>query len=130
MDRRSFTLALAVTLAAPATAWAGVAPLPCDVGSTGFGALRVGTPQPLAVVPNLVATVCVNGRRIDFVDFLVNDKRGGGVTYTLPMQTVDLGNGASFEIGATLNPDPFVIFSFGSVLPSGFGPLTFGDFRD
>lgn len=78
---------------------------PCS--TTGIGA-------PAGVI------VCVNGRSINIPDVSFKGKLG-----LLPTTTFDLGNGASFYVGANFNSDPFSLFTFGSIIPAGFGSVSF-----
>lgn len=65
-------------------------------------------------------TVCVNGTAVDIPAASFKGKVG-----LLPTTTFDLGGGASFYVGANFNSDPSSIFTFGSVIPGGFGPVSF-----
>lgn len=67
--------------------------------------------------------VCVDGKAIDVPGVTFDGKIG-----LLPTTTFDLGSGASFYIGANFNSDPFSIFTFGSIIPGGFGPISFDVF--
>lgn len=64
--------------------------------------------------------VCVNGQAISIPAVSFKGKVG-----LLPTTTFDLGGGASFYVGANFNSDPFSIFTFGSIIPGGFGSLSF-----
>lgn len=64
--------------------------------------------------------VCVGGRPMTIPAASFKGKLG-----ILPTTTVDLGGGASFYVSANFNSDPFSIFTFGSIIPGGFGPISF-----
>lgn len=68
-------------------------------------------------------TVCANGRQYVVPSVNVDGKFG-----ILPNTTVQLGGGASFSVGATFNSDPFANFTFGSIIPAGFGVVSFDAF--
>lgn len=101
--------AVAAALAAPTTARAQI-PFSCGFASSAVGAIQVSP----------MVQVCVNGELYSFTAF-----RQVGKLLVMPTQTVNLAPGALFTVGASYDPDPSVVFTFGSVLPAGFGPLTF-----
>lgn len=80
-----------------------------------------GGVNPAAILPYM--TVCANGKQYDIAGIRIDGKFA-----LLQPVTVVLGSGASFTVGASFNSDPFANFTFGSVIPTGFGPVTFNVF--
>lgn len=64
--------------------------------------------------------VCVN--HTDLYTFRVLED---GPISSLSFGTQSLGDGASFSVSAQMDRDPFAHFQFVSVLPSGFGPISY-----
>lgn len=119
MNRRCLTLALAATLATPTAAWAQQ--IIC--GNNTLDLSFIAAPGRLAVTPQLAlptVNVCVNGSLFPILGVV----QRGNLAF-LPTTIVNLGNGASFNVSASFDGDPFSNFTFGSVLPAGFGPLNF-----
>jgi hypothetical protein len=79
----------------------------------------------LSTVPGISATVVVNGECFDFGSQIT---LGTGDLGLLPTQTLDVGDGAAFKVSGLFDPDPTSTFTFGSILPAGFGPFTFDAF--
>lgn len=69
-------------------------------------------------VPSIL--VCAKGSPFSTPAVVVDGKLG-----LLRNTTIDLGNGGSFFIGASFDADPFVNFTFGSILPGTFGAVSF-----
>jgi hypothetical protein len=109
---RGWSVGLALLAAVPGVASAQGGPL------TPSCALAASV---VAVDPSVV--VCVNGEA-----YQIRGIVPFGKLFQLPTTVVSLGNGASFSVQATFDPDPSVNFVFGSVLPFGFGPLDFDVF--
>jgi hypothetical protein len=116
MRGRKAVLAVAVALLAPATAHAGRAT--CTSDTAPLGTLAIGT---------VTVSVCANNQLYTFP----TDAAGKAGTFGPVHQTLGFnaqGEEAYFTFNGIYNADPFVIFSFGSVLPAGFGPVTFDAF--
>ena len=112
MKRMLTAVFVAAALCAPGVARAGTAA--CPLGGVG---------HPFASSPINIVSVCANGQLFQFTGFI-----GNGKPFTLPTTTINLGNGASFTVSAAINADPFSSFTFGSIIPTGFGPFTFDAF--
>lgn len=119
MKRRCLIALFTAALVAPAVATAQI-PIPCLATAARGVMPATQAYTPLAAIGAPSVDVCVNGQYFSFTQFLTRGKE-----VLLPTQLVNLGNGASFTISATFNADPFAIFAFGSVLPGGFGPVSF-----
>jgi hypothetical protein len=111
MTRKFSSLVAAVVLAAIPAGSTAQAPPPPD------GCFRTAAAGP----GTSAVYVIVNGECRSFNDLI----QYSGKLSILPTQTVDLGNGASFTLSAAFDADPASTFTFGSVLPVGFGPFTF-----
>ncbi|MGV3708819.1 MAG: PEP-CTERM sorting domain-containing protein [Gemmatimonas sp.] len=83
--------------------------------------IRCGNEEQIGVnAESPSVTVCANGNRYDIEGVLQDGKLG-----LLRPTKIDLGNGASFNLDAAFDADPFIAFTFASILPAGFGPLSF-----
>lgn len=107
MKRWSTAVMIAATMLMPAAARAG-APT-CSSGVNPFASTKVPA-----------ISVCVNKQLFTFLTFT-----GTGKPYTLATTTRDLGIGGSFTLSAIFNNDPFVSFTFSSVVLPSFGVVSF-----
>ena len=111
VKRFSTSIIGAIALLAPVAAHAGT-PSCNNSAPNPFGDF---TPRNSPAV-----LICAGGSLFTFTAFNTEGK-----LRFLPSTTLKLAGNASITLSATFNSDPFVSFTFGSVLPSGFGPLAF-----
>ncbi|MBV9881285.1 MAG: PEP-CTERM sorting domain-containing protein [Gemmatirosa sp.] len=112
------TLVLAASLGAPAVASAGIVVNPCPVNIGSIPGYSLASPISITALPTVL--VCANGKPYALSNIIVRGKLA-----ILPTTVIDLGGGASFTVSADFNSDPFSSFTFGSIIPNGFGPVTF-----
>lgn len=112
-----FLAAATVAAAMPARAQTEVPPAP------GCGRSTIGL---LAALAPATARVTVNGQCVLEVDATMEGKFGSIASPSDPLR-YSLGNGNEFYLSASFNADPFVNFTFGSLLSFG-GPFAFDVF--
>jgi hypothetical protein len=117
--RHRSALLLAMALALPA---ASRAQAPCERTAATLALSDLITHSIAAPLTMPSVVVCANGHAYRLPALTM-----GAVAQSRPMR-VDLGRGASFTFSAAFDSDPFSSFTFGSILPGGFGPLSFDAF--